>query len=111
MAKFSGFIGYVETIETDPGVWVEKAIERPYKGDILRNYVKHESSSGVNDNINISNTVSIVSDPYANDHVFAIRYIKFNTPKLGGVWEITNVEVAYPRLLLTIGGVYNGGQT
>ncbi len=108
MAKFYGVIGYVETVETEPGLWEEKITEKPYYGDLIRNFGKHESSGGVNDNINVANEISIVADPYATEHFFAIRYVKFQLPKLGGVWKVTNAEVAYPRLILTIGGVYNG---
>lgn len=108
MAKFYGIIGYADTVNTAPGVWEEQIIERSYDGDLLRNYAKHESSGGVNDNINIANEISIVADPYATDHFFNIRYVKFIMPKLGGTWKVTNVEVAYPRLTLTIGGIYNG---
>lgn len=107
MAKMYGIIGYVETVETEPGIWEEQIIERPYSGDLVRNYGKHESSGGVNDNINIANEVDIVADPYAMEHFFAMKYIKFQMPKLGGAWKITNAEVIYPRIKLTIGGVYN----
>lgn len=110
MAKFYGIIGYVESFEKTPGVWVDNVVERPYSGDLVRNYGKHESSGEVNDDINIANEVSIITDPYATEHFFAIRYIKFNVPKLGGVWKVTSAEVAYPRLILSIGGVYNGKQ-
>ena len=110
MAKFYGIIGYVESVETIPGVWVDEVVERPYSGDLVRNYEKHESSGEVNDNINIANEISIVADPYATDHFFSIRYVKFLLPKLGGVWKVTTAEVAYPRLILSIGGVYNGKQ-
>ena len=72
--KFYGVIGYVETVETEPGIWEEKNTERAYYGDLIRNFGKHEPSGNVNDNINIANEVSMAS----------------------------------PRLILTIGGVYNG---
>lgn len=107
MAKFAGTIGYVETVETEPGIWEEKTTERTYSGDLIKNYGKHENSGGVNDNINISNEISILADPYATEHFFAIRYAKFDMPKLGGAWKVTNAEVAYPRIILSIGGVYN----
>lgn len=107
MAKFAGTIGYVETVETEPGIWEEKTTERTYSGDLIKNYGKHENSGGVNDNINISNEISILADPYATEHFFAIRYAKFDMPKLGGAWKVINAEVAYPRIILSIGGVYN----
>lgn len=108
MAKFCGIIGYVETVETEPGIWEDQVTKRLYCGDLVRNFSKYENSGGVNDNINIANEVSIIADPYAMDHFFAIRFVEFQLPALGGVWKVTNAEVAYPRLILTIGGVYNG---
>ena len=104
MAKFYGNIGYIDTVEVEPGIWEEQTIERPYYGDLTRNISKFQPSGGVNDDINISNTISIVADPYANENVHKMRYVEF----MGAKWKITNGEVQYPRILLTIGGVYNG---
>lgn len=104
MAKIYGTIGYVKTVETEPGMWEEQEIERQYSGELVKNTRRLESSGGVNDNINISNEVSIVADPYAYENFHAMRYIKF----MGAKWKINNIEVRYPRLILTIGGVYNG---
>ncbi len=104
MAKFCGVIGYAEMVETRPSIWQEKVVERPYYGDIVRNIRKLESGTSVNDDVTLNNSISIVADPYAQQHIFAIRYVKW----MGGVWKVTNVEVQFPRLLLTIGGMYNG---
>lgn len=104
MAKFFGKIGYAETVETAPGVWREQITVREYYGDVTRNMRRYESAGQVNDNINISNTISIVADPFAYDNFHAMRYIEY----LGVKWKVSSVEVQYPRLLLTIGGVYNG---
>lgn len=107
MPKFYGEIGYAETVETNPGVWVERIITRNYYGDITRNSRRLESSGNLNDDINISNEISIVADPYANHHFHSMRYVEF----AGAKWKITNVEVKFPRLILTLGGLYNGEQT
>lgn len=104
MAKFYGSIGYAETVQTTPGVWEEKITERPYFGDLIRNTRALQSSDQLNDNINISNEISIVADPFANQNFHLMRYVEF----MGAKWKITNVEVKYPRLILTVGGVYNG---
>ena len=104
MARFYGTIGYVKTVETEPGMWEEQKTERQYFGELVKNTRRLESSGGVNDNVNISNEVSIVADPYAYENFHAMRYIKF----MGAKWKISNIEVRYPRLILTIGGVYNG---
>ena len=103
MAKFYGNVGFAETIETESSVWEEKIIERPYFGDVLRRSRRLESSGNVNSNVNVTNEISIVADPYANQNLFAMRYVEF----MGTKWEISNVDVQYPRLVLTIGGVYN----
>jgi hypothetical protein len=104
MAKFYGNIGYIKTVEVEPGIWEEQVIERPYYGDLTRNTSRFQSSGGVNDDINIANNISIVADPYANENFQHMRYVEF----MGAKWKITNVEVKYPRLILTAGGVYNG---
>lgn len=104
MAKYYGVIGYAETVETAPGVWKEKIIERAYYGDLIRNTRRLEGNNQVNDNVNIGNEISILADPYANENFHAMRYIEF----MGTKWKITNVEVRYPRLILTAGGLYNG---
>ena len=104
MAKFYGKIGFAETVETTPGVWKEKIVDYRYFGDIIRNARRLQSSDQLNDDINISNEISIVADPYANQNFHSMRYVEF----MGAKWKITNVEVRYPRLILTVGGVYNG---
>lgn len=103
MAKYFGMIGYAESVETSPGVWEEQIIERPYYGDLGRNTRQLQSSGNLNDNVNISNEISIVSDPYANQNFHSMRYLEW----MGTRWKITNVEVSYPRLILTVGGVFN----
>lgn len=105
MAKFYGAIGYVEACEeASSGVWKDYVQEKSYYGDVIRNTRRWENGEGVNDDLNINNTISIVADAYANAHFFAMKYVRW----MGAVWKITNIEVQRPRLLLTIGGVYNG---
>lgn len=104
MAKFFGAIGYFVTKETSPGVWEEDITERSYYGDLVRNVRKTQSSDGLNDDINVANEISIVADPFANENFHSMRYVHF----MGAKWKIMSVEVQYPRLILTIGGVYNG---
>ena len=105
MAKFYGKIGYAESVETAPDVWEEKITERDYYGDLTRNTRRLQpSSEQLNDNITVANEISIVADPYARDHFHSMRYVCL----MGAMWKITGVEVQYPRLILTIGGVYNG---
>lgn len=104
MAKFFGKIGYAETVETTPGVWEEKITEREYFGDLIRNTRSLQSGEQLNDNINISNEISIVADPFAYENFHSMRYVEFMNAK----WKISSVEVQYPRLVLSVGGLYNG---
>lgn len=104
MSKWYGKIGYAENVETKPGLWVEEITERSYYGDSYRNTRLLQNSGDINDNINIGNQISIVADPYANHNFHTMRYVEF----MGSKWKITNVEVQFPRLILTIGGLYNG---
>lgn len=104
MAKFSGIIGFIETVEVEPGIWKPQTVERKYYADLTRNTRLYQQTDGVNDNINISNNISIVADPYANENSQYMKYVIFQ----GAKWKITNVNIQYPRMILTIGGVYNG---
>lgn len=104
MAKYYGKIGFVETVETAPSVWEERTVERAYYGDVLSNTRRWQSSEHLNDNLEVSNRISIVADAYAYNTFHAMRYIEW----MGALWKISSVEVQHPRLILTIGGVYNG---
>ena len=103
MAKFYGEVGYVVTEETVPGVWGESVSTRKYYGDVIKNAKRWQTIENLNDDVVVSNRISIVADPYAYEHFFAMRFINW----MGSKWKITNVEVQRPRLILTIGGVYN----
>ena len=103
MAKYFGNIGYAETVEVKPGVWKETITERPYFGDTMRISRRLVTSGVINSGVDISNQISIVSDPYAHENFHAIRYAEC----MGAEWTVSNIEVQYPRLILTLGGVYN----
>ena len=105
MAKYFGKIGYAEQVETAPGVWEEKITERQYYGDVVRNIRRLEPSGNLNDNINASMEISIIADPYAIQNFHAMRYVEF----MGSLWKVSSVEVNYPRLILSIGGLYTNG--
>lgn len=103
MTRWCGVIGYAETLEIEPGVWSEEFTERKYYGDLLRNSRRLQGSQQINDDINISNQISILADPYAVQHFHAIRYAEL----FGTKWKVSSVEVQYPRLILELGGIYN----
>lgn len=107
MPKFYGKIGFAENVETSPGVHEEKIIERNYYGEVIRNTRKLVASNHLNDNISLNNEISIIADPYAKLNFHTMRYVEF----MGTTWEITSIEEKYPRLILSLGGVYNAKQT
>lgn len=108
MAKWYGNIGFAEHVEleTIPGYYDEEITVKPYRGELFKNTrILQTSTSGTNDDINIMNQISIIADPYAKNHYFAMRYAEFS----GAKWKITNVDASqYPKLTLTLGGLYNG---
>lgn len=104
MAKYYGVIGYATTVQTEPGIYEEQIIETEYVGDVLRNTRRLREGSKINDDITISNQISIIADPYASNNFHAMRYVTF----MGAKWKVSDVEVQYPRLILTLGGLYNG---
>jgi hypothetical protein len=109
MAKFHGVIGYAQTEETAPGVHSEVVTERPCSGEILRNNQRWENGtrSGemkINDDITLNNQFSVIGDAFAHQNLQYMRYVKW----MGTRWKIESVEIRSPRLILTIGGVYNG---
>lgn len=105
--KYLGMIGYSITVEKDPvnhpSVWTDDICEKQATGDILMNNIKNETTNQVNDNITLSNQISIMASPYALQNMEHIVYATYMNVK----WKVTNVKVALPRLILTLGGSYN----
>ena len=105
MGKWYGEIGYSETVETTPGVWMPQDTVRSYYGDVIRNTTRWSgNSNSTNDDLTVNSQISIVADPFANEKFHSMKWIKF----MGVRWKITTVDPQPPRLLLTLGGVYNG---
>ena len=104
MAKFYGEIGYGVSVDRGGGVWVDDIVEYKCYGDVVRNTRRLTEGQSVNNDIKVNNSISIVMDAYAREHFFAIRYVKWQ----GTLWDVEDVEVQSPRLLLRLGGVYNG---
>lgn len=103
MAKFYGEIGFATQTKSS-GIVKEEIVKRKYFGDLIRNIRQLQSTDQLNDNINVSNQISIIADPYATENFHSMRYVEF----MGAKWKVTSVEVQYPRLILQLGGVYNG---
>lgn len=104
MAKWFGQVGFSTPVETGPGVWVDQVVARPYYGDVIRSKRRIQSSDKLNDDITLSNEISIIADPFANENFHMMCYVEL----MGTKWVVESVEPAYPRIILSVGGVYNG---
>ncbi len=104
MTKFYGDIGFVDTVEVSPGIWEEQVTTRKYYGDVTRNQRRYqENAQSVNDNLNISNEISVLGDGYLLENLGRMRWVEFG----GAKWKITWINVEYPRIVLTLSGLYN----
>lgn len=104
MTRFFGKVGYGNTVDKGHGVHDVVITERPYQGDVIRPSRRFADDNKVNSDLTVGNAISIVADGYANNHFFAIRYVEWR----GALWEVSNIDVESPRLILRLGGVYNG---
>lgn len=103
MAKYYGKIGYNVTTKTSPTVWEDSIIEKEVYGDVIILGRRLENSGKVNDDVNIINKISFIADPFAMNNIMSIKYATYLDVK----WKVTEVSVEFPRLILTLGGVYN----
>lgn len=107
MSKWTGKVGFAVNGEVEPGLWVDEVVEKVYKGELLSDRWRRQNSIGINDNINLLNSISIIANPYAFEHCSSIVYVEIKGEK----WKVTDIDASIPpRLILTVGGVYNGEQ-
>ncbi|WP_442881414.1 DUF7253 family protein [Anaerorhabdus sp.] len=104
MAKYSGWVGYITQIESSPGVWTDSAIARKMRGDAISQAKTALVGDSVHDDVTINNRISIVADPYAYDNFMNIKYVEYM--KIN--WKVTSIDIQRPRIILTLGGVWNG---
>lgn len=105
MAKWAGKIGFLITEEKKGSIWEEHVIEKPYTGDVISaTYRNAPASEKLNDDLSVTQDLSIVADNFAINNAYRIRYATM----LGGKWKVTTIKPQFPRLVLSIGGLYNG---
>lgn len=110
MERFYGKVGYVNTVEkivngVHTGVWSDPSpIEINYYGDVLDTSTRWVNGEGLNDDLSVNNKISIIADGYAYQNFSKIKYIEW----MGVKWKVTNISVQRPRLILSLGGEYNG---
>lgn len=103
--RFYGKIGFYEdSKENAIGVWSDNINARNYYGDILSDNRYWNQAETINDDLIIKNRLSILADSYAFKHFGAMRYVELYNQ----LWTIKTVEIKRPRIIITLGGVYNG---
>lgn len=106
MALFRGIIGFVENTEVEDCEWEDVVTPRYYTGTIIKNNQQFLTADTVSGNLQITNTFSIFGDSYMFSHISNIRYLEWR----GQRWIVTTVDLEFPRVNMTIGGIYNGPQ-
>ena len=103
MPKIHCEVGYETFEDTGLGDYEPVVTKRHYKGDLITVSKSFNQNEGINDDLRVSNRISLIADAYAYDHFFGIVYVYW----AGQRWKVSNVTVERPRLILTLGGVYN----
>ena len=102
--RFFGKVGYqIETEDTD-SVWAKTMVAKSYFGDVIRNNTRRDTGDTINDQIDVNNRISIVADPFAFENFQNMKYVEW----LKQLWNIKSIELQPPRIILEVGGVYNG---
>jgi hypothetical protein len=104
MNRFYGNVGFVKDKETAPGVIMPTIIEKPYYGTINRQNRRWDTLNEVNDHLTLSEEISIVADDYFYENIGYIAYVV----RLGVKWKVKTITPSYPRIILELGGEYNG---
>lgn len=103
MNRFYGTIGFCVNDEIEPGIWEDTVTTKKYYIDIQKNFRKYSQGDTVTGSIQVSNTFSVIMDPYLNNNLQNIRFVEW----MGSKWQIASIEVSSPRLIMTLGGQYN----
>lgn len=107
--RFAGLVGYIETEETSPGIHLPVETTRKMRGDVLSAKTQNSQDGRTTEtslykDIRLSHRFSLVGDAYSFKNYMYLKWIIVE----GHKWEVSSVEIQSPRLLISIGGLYNG---
>ena len=69
---------------------------------------RNSNGESINDNSLLSNSISIIGNPFALTNFTSIIWIEH----LGVKWKVSSVDVTnYPRMVFSLGGVWNETET
>lgn len=108
MNRFYGVVGYIQQVEDPPDSdkWKEVTTTREYFGEIVKENRRWEPGDSTIDNLTVTNKIRILADDFAFQNCSAIRFVRW----MGCDWKVVNAEVDHPRIVLSLGGVYNGNK-
>lgn len=104
MTKYAGMVGFSSQVETSPGVWTDKPTERKMKGDVIRANATSKSGDKINDDVSLNHRISLVGASVPTQEYYNIKYVELD----GFKWEVSSIEVQRPRIIVTLGGMWNG---
>lgn len=105
--KYYGKVGFVyPSVEVRPGIYKPVIEERSYYGDIINNSQRMQGNDTAYDDLIINNQISILADAYILNNIRGVKYVEL----LGVLWAVSSAQIKTPRIILTLGGVYNGPQ-
>lgn len=92
--------------EVRPGVWKMQPEEVTHRAKLLTYNKDYDSGEEVNDDLKLRNRYEIVMKDKKLDYQ-DMRYVIVKGTK----WKVSALEFLEVRIIITLGGVYNGGQT
>lgn len=105
MARFHDKVGFLIPMDNQiTGISEPVPVEKPYYGRILEHSRRWDSSDSTNDDLTITNQISITANDYAFKYLSSIAYVRWKK----GCWKVSSIRVKGPEIVLTLGGVWNG---
>lgn len=104
--KYSGLAGFEKKHnEVRPGVLQNQIKEVRIKGDVINyGHSLNPTQGSDQQDVHIRNRLSIVMNPYLRDNFSSLVYVIFMNVK----WEVSSFTINGPRVIIDLGGVYNG---
>lgn len=103
--KYVGNIGFLSSnTEVTGGIATQPIISKRYFGEIITTSSRLQTQDKINPDVTINNSIAILLDGYLNNNLSNIVYVEFLNKK----WSVSSIELRHPRVILSLGGLYNG---
>lgn len=104
MTRYAGNIGFYSGETNNDGIVTPSYTDHKMRGDTFTVRALRTESQQRQDDLSFSNQLSLLGDQYSFENFSNIVYAEF----MGQKWKVTSVEIQYPRMTLTLGGIWNG---